>query len=67
MDCNTNPRDFGPLVGECAKRDIGRTVAFDLAARGLLETFTIGRRRYVYLDSLLTLPERLDAREREAA
>lgn len=61
------PRDFGPLVGECAKRDIGRTVAFDLAARGLLETFTIGRRRYVYLDSLLTLPERLAEREREAA
>jgi hypothetical protein len=25
----------------------------------LLETFTIGKKRYVYLDSLLTLPTRL--------
>lgn len=61
------PRTFGGLVAECEKRDIGRTVAFELAADGLLDTFTIGRRRYVYLDSLDTLPQRIGEREREAA
>lgn len=60
------PRPYGGLVAECTKRDIGRTVAFELSARGLLETFTIGRRRYVYLDSLDTLPQRLAERGQAA-
>ena len=51
---------FGRLVPECKKRGIGRTVAFELAAKGVLETFTIGTGRYVKLDSLRTLPERLN-------
>jgi hypothetical protein len=50
-----------PLVTACANRGVSRTVAFELARKGLLETFTIGKRRYVYLDSLRTLPERLTA------
>lgn len=56
---------FGPLVAECAKRGIGRTVAFDLAKRDVIETFRIGRSRFVVLESLDSLPERL--RDREAA
>lgn len=55
----TEQKTFGRLVPECKKRGIGRTTAFELAARGTLETFTIGTGRYVYLDSLRTLPERL--------
>lgn len=58
---------FGSLVDECAKRGIGRTVAFELARDGLIETFNIGRRRYVKLTSLDTLPDRLEQRERGAA
>lgn len=56
----TDQITFGRLVPECKKRGIGRTVAFELAAKGLLETFTIGTGRYVKLDSLRTLPERLN-------
>ena len=40
---------FGRLVPECKKRGIGRTAAFELAAKGILETFTIGTGRYVKL------------------
>ena len=50
---------FGPLVDECDKHGISRTVAFELAAKGDLETFKIGSKRYVVLDSLRTLPERM--------
>lgn len=54
---------FRPLVEACAACGISRTVAFSLAKAGALETFTIGTRRYVYLESLRTLPERLAANE----
>ncbi|HQD14952.1 MAG TPA: hypothetical protein PLY54_05870 [Ottowia sp.] len=50
---------FAPLVPACKANGISRSVAFELARAGKLETFTIGTRRYVYLDSLRTLPERL--------
>jgi hypothetical protein len=52
---------YRPLVDACAAHGISRTVAFELARKGLLETFTIGVRRYVRMDSLRTLPERLKA------
>lgn len=58
-DQHTNQRRFGPLVAECQARGIGRTVAFNLAREGLIETFHIGRRRFVMLDSLDSLPDRL--------
>lgn len=57
---------FGPLVPECRRHGIGRTKAFELAAAGLIETFQIGTKRYVVLDSLRTLPRRL-AEGREGA
>ena len=56
-------RAFGPMVEECRARGISRTVAFELARDGLLETFSIGRRRYVMLDSLDRLPETLAKRD----
>ncbi len=49
---------FAPLVLACAKFGIGRTTAFQLVASGDLETFLIGTRRYVILESLHTLPQR---------
>ena len=60
-------RDFGPFIPECMKRGIGKTVAYELLGEGLIETFKIGARRYVYLDSLLTLPDRLAGRQRVGA
>lgn len=50
---------FGPMVKTCRAYGIGRTVAFELARKGLIEHFFIGSRRYVYIHSLNTLPERL--------
>lgn len=52
---------FGGLVEVCTAHGIGRTVALALADKGLLDTFKIGTRRYVYLDSVHTLPQRLQA------
>lgn len=58
MATNTE-RDYRPFIPECTKRGIGKTRAYELADAGLLETFCIGRKRFIYLDSLLTLPHRL--------
>ncbi len=59
----TSEPTYGPLVTACAYHGISRTVAFDLARNGLLQTFLIGTRRYVLLESLRTLPERLAPNE----
>ena len=58
---NSELRDFGPFIPECSKKGFGKTKAYELANAGLLETFQIGSKRYIYLDSLLTLPRRLQA------
>jgi len=58
---------YRPLVEACGEHGISRTVAFDLARKGLLDTFSIGKRRYVRLESLRTLPERLAANDGGAA
>ena len=50
---------FAPLVTACAANGISRSVAFELARKGLLETFRINSRRYVMLSSLSSLPDRL--------
>ena len=60
-------RDFRPFIPECAKVGIGRSKAYELANDGLLETVSIGRRRFVYLDSLYTLPARLAESRLESA
>ncbi|MBS0590295.1 MAG: hypothetical protein JSR65_06615 [Proteobacteria bacterium] len=66
MELSTAPT-FGPLVETCRAHGISRSVAFELARAGKLQTFTIGTRRYVYTDSLRTLPERLAADAAKAA
>lgn len=52
---------FGKLVPTCRAYGIGRTKAFELAAAGTIDSFTIGVSRYVLIESLRTLPERLKA------
>ena len=59
----TTGRKYRAFVPACKDRDISRTTAYYLAKAGLLETFTIGRKRYVYEDSLDSLPERMAALE----
>ena len=54
---------YGPLVESAQSFGICRSVAFALAREGKLDTFTIGTRRYVVLESLRTLPERLAAND----
>lgn len=58
---------FGPLVECCLAHGICRSVAFELAAKGLLDTFKIGSRRYVILASLYGLPSRLKGQSEDAA
>lgn len=60
-------REFGPFIPECVKRGIGKTRAYELADAGDLETFLIGSKRYVYIDSLLTLPQRMAQRQQAGA
>lgn len=53
---------YGLLVEECARRGISRSKGFMLVRDGLLDTFKLGRRTYIYLDSLDDLPRRLAER-----
>ena len=66
-ESETASRRYGRMVPECRKRGIGRSKAYELEASGLIETFSIGRGKYVYLDSLDTLPERANAKAQRAA
>lgn len=50
---------YGPLVQSCAAYGINRTRAYEYAKDGLIDTFTMGVKRYVYFASLDTLPERI--------
>ena len=50
---------FAPMVETCAAFGIGRTKAFELDSKGLIETFQIGTKRYVMIESLRALPQRL--------
>jgi hypothetical protein len=62
MENHANPSPtFRPLVPACRDHGIARTTAFKLAGEGLLETFAIGRSRYVLVESLESLPGRLKA------
>lgn len=62
MEDQHGNRDFRPFIPECERRGISKSVAYELKNAGLLETFSIGRSRYVLLHSLDTLPQRLAAK-----
>ena len=55
---NVTP-SYGPLVDVCKAFGISRSVAYELSSGGMLETFRINARRYVYIDSVLSLPQRV--------
>lgn len=60
MNANTETKPtFLPFVETCEEHGISRTAAYRLADKGMLETFSLGRRRYVVTESLRTLPERM--------
>lgn len=59
-------RDYGPFPATVIERGISKTVAYELVGEGLLETFKIGRKRYVYLDSVGDLPKKLQRRQAAA-
>lgn len=59
---HTSPT-FGPMVETCRKYGIGRTLAYELADEGLIETFKIRSKRMVVIASLQSLPERLAQRD----
>lgn len=64
---NTQPAPqptFAPLVQACRAFGIGKTKAYELASRGQLRTFRLGTRRFVYIDSLRSLPSREGFAER---
>lgn len=52
---------YAEMVPECERWDICRTKAFEYARHGLIETFVMGRKRYVVIASLESLPARLRA------
>lgn len=56
---------YGPFVETCEKFGIKRTWAYELADEGLIETFKIKNRRFVYIESLQSLPLRA-AQQQEA-
>lgn len=53
------PVYFAPLVKACAAQGISRSRAYKLMQQGMLTTFSINSSRYVMMDSLRSLPERL--------
>ena len=61
MNIEKSVPNYAPLVIACKSFGIGRTVAFELAKKNLVKHFTIGSKRYVYIESLNNLPERLAA------
>ena len=62
---STQSPSYGPLAVVCERYGIGRTKAFQLAKDGFLETFSMCGKRYVYIRSLETLPERMAKIEKD--
>lgn len=50
---------YGLLTETCRAFGIARTQAFAYARTGALETFYMNGRRYVYVESLKSLPQRV--------
>jgi len=50
---------YGLLTDICSAFGIARTQAFAYVRKGQLDTFMMNGRRYVYVDSVKSLPERV--------
>lgn len=66
MEISNTPA-FGPFIEKCREHGFAKTTAYELLNEGLLESFTIGTRRYVVLQSLRDLPAKLAERAAKAA
>ena len=66
MQQNIRP-PYGPLVETCAIYGIKRSRAHEYAKNGLITTFKMGTKSYVYLAYLDGLPQRLAELASEAA
>ena len=64
---DTKERDFLPFPKACIERGIGKTRAYELLNAGKLDTRKMGRKRFVYRDSLMTLLEREGEDDRRTA
>ena len=53
-----NPK-FYPFIKACKAHGIGKSAAYKLLEEGALETFMIGPRRYVVLESLYALSQKI--------
>ena len=51
--------EFAPFVPACQAHGIPKATAYELLADGLLDSFLIRRRRFIRLESLRSLPDRL--------
>ena len=60
-------RDFLPFPKACIDRGIGKTRAYELLNAGKLDTRKVGRKRFVYQDSLLTFLAREGIDDRPVA
>lgn len=58
---------YGPLVKTCAAYGIKRSRAYEYVKDGLLASFKMGAKRYVYFASLDALPERIAAVSKKEA
>lgn len=59
QEINSFEVTYGPLVAVCKAHGISRTNAFKLSNGGMLKTFIYNGRRYVTLQSMRELPQRL--------
>ena len=60
VNTNIEP-NYGILQDVCKLFGISRTQAFAYSKAGLLDTFLMNNRRYVYIDSVRSLPVRLQS------
>lgn len=57
---------FGLLVKVCQQHGISRTTAYKLASKGVIQTFNIGKRKYVMLKSIQSIPHVFSGLEGDA-
>ncbi len=54
---------FYPFIKACKAHGIGKTAAYKILEENLVETFMVGPRRYVVLESLYALPQKIKNNE----
>jgi hypothetical protein len=60
-DQSATGRAFARFIPVMREHGFGRSKAYELANDGLIETFKIGKAKFVYIDSVRSLPQRIAA------